>query len=77
MLVLPMLLFMCVRYQWSTSLQRIQDMLVNGINIWVPILRRKRAVIGFSSPNIAKEVYFGQSTIIEDTLYQACLSSQI
>lgn len=51
-------------------LQRLERLLIDGIDNWAPRLPVKTVLVDFSSPNVAKEMHVGhlRSTIIGDTL---------
>ncbi|KAK7390603.1 hypothetical protein VNO78_25912 [Psophocarpus tetragonolobus] len=63
--------------------QKLERLLIYGIDEWAPQLPVKRVLVDFSSPNIAKEMHVGhrRSTIIGDTLARmlefACLETLI
>ena len=59
------------RFNASFLSEQIRDVAVNGVRLpTLPVEERRRVVVDFSSPNVAKELHVGhlRSTIVGDSI---------
>eukprot|EP00798_Chlamydomonas_sp_ICE-L_P023141 gene23141-30345_t len=62
--------FINIKLNQAYVANKVTQMMRTSISTWAPKLSRKRAIVDFSSPNVAKEMHVGhlRSTIIGDTI---------